>query len=179
MDEYLAVIKMFAGNFYPRTFEFCNGQLISIAQNTALFSLLGTTYGGDGRVTYGLPDLRGRVPVGAGQGPGLPFIQLGEMAGDMNRTLLTSNLPAHSHGILASENKPDQSSPVDNYFTVSPAVGSGPNASQLKSYSSTVSDKLMKSKTTETGQGMPLSIMQPFLGMNYIITTQGIFPSRP
>lgn len=178
MEEYIAVIKMFAGNFAPRGCDYCHGQIISLMQNTALFSLLGTTFGGDGQTTFGLPDLRGRVPVGAGQGPGLPFIQLGEMAGDMNRTLLTSNLPAHSHGILASENKPDQSSPVDNSFTVSPAVGSGPNASQLKSYTTSESNMIMKSKTTETGQGMPLSIMQPFLGMNYIITMDGIFPSR-
>ena len=96
MEDYIGIIKLFAGNFAPRAWAFCDGQLLSINQNTALFSILGTTYGGDGRTTFGLPDLRGRVPMHAGSGPGLSPRRLGEKGGAENTTLTASNLPAHS-----------------------------------------------------------------------------------
>ncbi|NOT56941.1 MAG: phage tail protein, partial [Deltaproteobacteria bacterium] len=104
-DPFIGEIIMFGGNFAPRGWAFCNGQLLSIAQNTALFSILGTTYGGDGRTTFALPDLRGRVPVHAGnsQGPGLPPVQLGEMAGSPSVTLTVSQMPMHNHLVVASQ----------------------------------------------------------------------------
>src|SRR5262245_24305688 len=102
-DPYLGCIFMFAGNFAPNGYAYCNGQLLAISQNTALFSLLGTTYGGDGRTTFALPDLRGRAPIGFGQGPGLPNYDLGSVVGSPSVTLTTSQLPAHSHPVQASQ----------------------------------------------------------------------------
>lgn len=181
----MAVIKMFAGNFAPRGYQFCNGQILSIPQNSALFALLGTTYGGNGQSTFSLPDLRGRVPVGTGLGPGLDFLQavvLGEAEGVVNRTLTVTNLPAHNHGISVSEAKPTESTPVGNLLTVSPTVGSGPNATQLKSFAPVPAPGTplkQMAPTTQAGLGQSFSILQPYLGMNYIITTEGIFPPRP
>lgn len=183
MEEYLAVIKMFAGTFAPKGYQFCQGQMLSIPQNSALFSLLGTTYGGNGIQNFGLPDLRGRVPVGTG--PAVGFVQpvvLGEAEGVVNRTLTVTNLPAHNHGINVSEAKPTEATPVGNLLTVSPTVGSGPNATQLKSYAPVPAQGTtlkQMAPTTQAGLGQPFSILQPYLGMNYIITTEGIFPPRP
>src|SRR5688572_13508567 len=101
MEGYLAQVIMFAGNFAPRGWAFCQGQILSIAQNTALFALLGTTYGGNGQTTFALPDLRGRVPVGTGQGPGLPSVTLGELAGEPAHTLISTEMPAHNHMVNA------------------------------------------------------------------------------
>jgi microcystin-dependent protein len=102
MEGTIGEIRMFAGNFNPRTWAFCQAQLLPIAQNTALFSILGTTYGGNGQTTFGLPDFRGRVAVGTGQGPGLPNVQLGEMAGTTTVTLLSTNMPAHNHAVTGT-----------------------------------------------------------------------------
>lgn len=191
MEEYIAVIKMFAGNFAPRGFQFCQGQILNINTNQALFALIGTIYGGNGMQNFGLPDLRGRVPVGTTgsvSAPGLPNINLGDIAGVPNITLFTNNLPPHNHpyAMNVSDAKPTESTPVGNLLTVSPSVGSGPNATQLKSYApvptegSGITLKPMGAQVTGlTGASQPFSIMQPYLGMNYIITTEGIFPSRP
>ena len=103
-EPFLAEIIMFAGNFAPRGWAFCQGQILSIAQNTALFSLLGTTYGGNGQTTFALPDLRGRVPVGTGQGPGLPNVNLGDPAGEPTHTLIITEMPAHNHVAQAASN---------------------------------------------------------------------------
>src|SRR6266576_782954 len=103
-EPFLGEVKIISWNFPPKGWTFCNGQLLPINQNTALFSILGTTYGGDGRVTFGLPDLRGRAPIGAGQGPGLTNITLGETAGTENVTLQSSQMPAHTHLVAASQN---------------------------------------------------------------------------
>jgi len=182
MEEYIAVIRMFAGNFAPQNFAFCHGQIMSLVQNTALFSLVGTTYGGNGQTTFGLPDLRGRVPVGFGPGiGGAPNISLGEVSGVQNTTLTVTNLPAHNHGISVSEAKPTESTPVGNLLTVSPTVGSGPNATQLKSFAPVpVPGTTLKqmAPTTQAGLGYPFSIMQPYLGINFIIALYGIFPAR-
>src|SRR5687767_4324920 len=102
MDEFIGIVKIFAGNFAPRGWMFCQGQLLSIAQNTALFSILGTTYGGNGQTTFALPDLRGRVPVGVGQGPGLPSMSLGEMSGATSATMTIQNMPAHTHALYCA-----------------------------------------------------------------------------
>src|ERR1041384_4519663 len=110
-EPYLASIALFAGNFAPRGWAFCQGQILSIAQNTALFSLLGTTYGGNGQTTFALPDLRGRVAVGTEQGPGLPGITLGEVSGNYVNTLVAGNLPPHTHSVNGSQNGPVSNMP--------------------------------------------------------------------
>jgi len=165
---------MFAGNFAPRGWAFCAGQIMSIAQNTALFSLLGTTYGGNGQTTFALPDLRSRGPVGQGQGPGLSNIQLGEMAGTENVTLLTSNMPAHNHAINC-----------DNTGSSAPAPSglipgfAGDRSTSLNVYSSNPANAQMNPQTVGlTGSNIPVGIRDPYLGINFIIALEGIFPSR-
>ena len=112
-EPYLAGIFLFAGNFAPRGYALCQGQLMSIAQNSALFSLLGTYYGGDGQTTFGLPNLQGRAPVGTGQGPGLPMVNLGEQGGAQSVTLTTSQMPAHNHACTVTLNAANDGRPRD------------------------------------------------------------------
>ncbi len=178
MEGTIAEIRMFAGTFAPRTWLFCNGQTMSIAQNTAMFSLLGTTYGGNGQTTFGIPDLRGRVPVGTGTGPGLPNIQLGQMAGSSTVTLLTNNMPAHTHAVTGG---------VTPQAATDGAVG--PDAANRYTgpgnFYSTAGDNVGMAQIPATGLvigttggSQPFSTAQPYLGMNYIICQFGIFPSR-
>ncbi len=171
MEGYIAQIIMFAGNFAPRSWAFCQGQILSIAQNTALFSLLGTTYGGNGQTTFGLPDLRGRVPVGTGQGPGLPIIDLGEAAGLTTHTLLITEMPAHNHLVNAVSEAGDVSTPQGNYL-----ANSGATDREYKAMGTGV--QMNSNMISPTGGNQPFSIMQPYLGMNYVICLEGIFPSR-
>src|SRR6187399_1257120 len=125
-EPFLAEIVMFAGNFAPRGWAFCQGQILAISQNTALFSLLGTTYGGNGQTTFALPDLRGRVPVGTGQGPGLPTMDLGQVGGEPTHTLITTEMPAHQHALPCSADDATQGSPVGRYpSTPNVAAGGG------------------------------------------------------
>jgi microcystin-dependent protein len=172
MEGYIAEIRMFAGNFAPRAWAFCNGQSLSIAQNTALFSLLGTTYGGNGQTTFNLPDLRGRVPVGTGNGPGLTPRILGEMAGTQTNTLISTNMPAHAHTMNASSDVASVGSPAGNSLGANARGGITPfapgNANQVP----------MGSMTGISGSNSPVNNMQPYLGMNYIICLEGIYPSR-
>jgi len=183
MEGYIAEIRMFAGNFAPRGWAFCQGQILSIAQNTALFALLGTTYGGNGQTTFALPDLRGRVAVGPGQGPGLPAVNLGQMAGAPTHTLINTEMPVHNHttqvGVRAF-NDPnglsngDSAIPAGNYWASSHGVGD---------LFSTTANALMNPGAVTvvvgvTGGSQPHNNMQPYLGMNYIICMEGIFPSR-
>lgn len=183
MDPFIAQIIMFGGGFAPRGWAFCNGQLLSISQNTALFSILGTTYGGDGRTTFGLPDLRGRAPVHVGNGPGLSNVKLGQRGGAENHTLTLGQMPSHAHdgsglkGTLAcNEEDGDSADPQGRSVGIS--------ASDTP-YNSEANDKLMKandvSVSGETGmQGgnQAFNIRNPYLGMNYIIALQGIYPPR-
>lgn len=171
MEPLIAEIIMFAGNFAPRGWAFCQGQILPIAQNTALFSLLGTTFGGNGQTTYALPDLRGRVPVGTGQGPGLPTINLGEMSGTPTHTLIVTEMPAHSHAVNATTTPGDQSVPTSNFLANSGATD--------REYQAGPANTIMNPQMIGiTGGSQPFSIMQPYLGMNYIIALQGIYPSR-
>lgn len=173
MDTFIAQIIMFGGNFAPRGWAFCDGQLLAISQNTALFSLLGTTYGGDGRTTFGLPDLRGRVAVHQGNGPGLPPVSLGAKGGSPTNTLSVAQLPAHNHTAAAQAANPvgrgeGTASPNNAY----PAEGG--------SYA-TVKNVAMAADSVAvglTGSNQPVNNMQPFTGVNYIIALQGTFPSR-
>jgi microcystin-dependent protein len=163
-DPYVGEIRMFAGNFAPLGWEFCNGQIISIFQNTALFSLLGTTYGGNGTTTFALPDLRNRVPVGFGNN-----YFLGQTGGESTTTLTVSNLPAHSHTIAASTDTGTTNVPT--------AAVSGNTSTMDKEYAATANTAM--SPTGITGNGLPINNMQPYIGINFIIATQGIYPPRP
>ncbi|MCF4100075.1 tail fiber protein [Gillisia sp. M10.2A] len=165
MEPFLGEVILFAGNFAPRDWALCNGQLLAISQNSALFSILGTTYGGDGRTTFALPDLRGRAPIHAGRGAGLSDRILGSRSGAEITTLTALNLPSHNHSISAAE-EGNTDVPNDNYI-----AGAG-----LNSYS-TVTDTASKS-TGNTGNSQAFNNMPPYLVMNYIIALQGIFPSR-
>jgi len=173
MDPFIGQLMMFAGNFAPRGWAFCEGQLLPIAQNTALFSILGTMYGGDGRTTFGLPDLRGRVPIHKGQGPGLPNYNQGEKGGSNQTTLTSQNMPAHNHQLVTSDQPAAQPSGAGGYFP----SNAGRNADSL--YASTPgTPQPMGAKTGDFGQGTAFNNMQPFNCVNYIIALQGTFPSR-
>jgi microcystin-dependent protein len=172
---FIGEIIMFAGNFPPRGWAFCQGQLLSIAQNTALFSILGTTYGGDGQTTFALPDLRGRVPIHPGQGPGLPSHSLGEQGGEPTHTLITTEMPAHSHAAQASGVSAGGNSG-------SPGGGTWASSTARDNiYSNAAPNAPMATNNLtvgNTGGSQPHNNMQPYLGINFIIALEGIFPSR-
>lgn len=154
-EPFIAEIRLFAGNFAPTGWAFCLGQLLPISQNTALFSLLGTYYGGDGRTTFALPDLQDRVPIHHGQGPGLTPRGLGEEGGASEVLLTTAELPAHAH--------PAASAPA----TTNRAIGAVPAAGGRYA------------NATPSGPTSPHQNRPPYLGLTYIIALQGIFPPRP
>lgn len=153
-------IRLFAGNFAPRDWEFCQGQLLSIASNPALFSVIGTTYGGNGSTTFGLPDLQGRVPVGVGRGHGLTNRVLGEQIGAETHTLNRSQIPTHAHTL-----------------TTSGQVGSVSDSGQTIAAGSS-EGSLGKATTSPEGGSQPHNNMPPSLGLNYVICVQGVYPSR-
>lgn len=167
MEPFIGQIQAFGFNFAPRGWAFCHGQILSIAQNTALFSLLGTTYGGNGQTTFALPDLRGRNGVCFGQGPGLSNINLGEIGGAENRTLTVANLPSHGHAINAKE-EGTTDNPSGAFI-----AGDGTNA--FGSASDTV---MAGTSVGNTGGNQPFNVQNPYLGINYCIALVGIFPSR-
>jgi microcystin-dependent protein len=174
-QPYLGAIFIFAGNFAPRGYMLCQGQLLAISQNAALFSILGTTYGGNGVQTFALPDLRGRAPIGQGTGPGLSNIVLGEMVGTQNATILTSNLPAHTHALNAS-NAPGAEPLATNNLIATPQDS---NFNALTAFNAAPPNTTMAPNAIGlTGSNIPISIQNPILGINYIIAVQGIFPSR-
>ncbi len=164
-------IKIFAGNFAPKFWALCQGQLVSIASNSALFSILGTTYGGNGTTNFALPDLRGRVPIGWGNGPGLTGVSLGDMSGTENTTLSVANLPSHTHTLNAKAGVGSQAAPGGNILAASDQRNS--------QYTNAAADtNLSGGAIGSTGSGTGHSNMQPSLGMNFIICLQGVFPSR-
>ena len=171
-EPLLGEIRMFAGNFAPRGWAMCDGQILSISQNTALFSLLGTIYGGDGRTTFALPDLRGRVPMHHGNGPGLTGKNIGLKSGTETNILTTDNLPSHSHTINAVLEDGNQSIPTGNL----------PAGTKLldKEYSdaATANTTMNATMVNSTGNDQEVNNMQPYLTITYIIALQGIFPSR-
>ncbi|MCB9233166.1 MAG: phage tail protein [Bacteroidia bacterium] len=185
MEPLLGQISAFGFNFAPRGWMECWGQLLSISQNSALFSLLGTTYGGDGRTTFALPDLRGRASLGDGNGPGLTPRQLGGKSGSETNTLTISNLPSHNHLITGTatgtpqvnnqagqQDSPEGAVPAvasdDSYTDSSNAIGLA-NSIQINTTGLTIGI---------AGGNFPVNNMQPFLVINWCIATQGIFPSR-
>jgi len=180
MNPDLAMIYLFAGNFAPVGYAFCNGQTLAISTNTALFSLIGTLYGGDGVTTFHLPDLRGRMPVHQGQGPGTSLYNLGQSGGSESTTLNISQLPAHSHAINVTSGAGTTALPDGTtYLAAGPSTGSGPNASMLKSYTKNAANVSLNANTIgSAGGGQPFSIIQPYLAVSYLIALQGVFPSR-
>lgn len=183
MDGYIGETKMFGGNFAPRNWAFCHGQLLAIAQNQALFSILGTTYGGDGRTTFGLPDLRGRVPVGEGSGPGLPTYKLGEKGGVYQTTLNATNLPQHNHApnLVVNSGNATQAAATAGSSIATPGTTSGRSFTATEGFNTATPDVPMNfgSVTSKNvGQNVAFTNMQPFKGMNYIICLIGLYPSR-
>ncbi|WP_316819801.1 phage tail protein [Pedobacter gandavensis] len=187
MEEYLGMIKAFAGNFVPRGFMACNGQLIGIQQYAALYALLGTTYGGNGQTTFGLPDLRGRTVIGTGQGQGLPTNHLlGEQLGAETSSIGINNMPAHNH--LASSAITFKVSPEEGSKAVPEAGNSlaasiDGNTNPISTYNTAaptipITGGSVATTVGATGGSIPLSIWQPTLAINYIICIDGVFPSR-
>ena len=170
-DPFVAEIRIFAGNFAPTGWALCNGQLLPISQNTALFSLLGTTYGGNGSSTFALPDLQGSAPMFWGQGPGLSNRFIGERSGETAVTLLQSEIPAHSHTLKAATSLAASRDPANNPLARSRngmAYQSGGNPDiQLASEAVGIS-----------GASTPHNNMQPYLSLTFIIALQGVFPPR-
>lgn len=170
-DPFVAEIRIFPFNFAPRGWAFCEGQLIPISQNTALFSLLGTTYGGDGKSTFALPNLKGRSPLQQGQGPGLSPRELGESGGAEAVTLTAEQMPGHAHGLQASTSA----------TSGSPAGGSLANvASGAAVYRmpGTVTKLMGADMVAAAGSGLPHNNRQPYLALNFCIAMQGIYPPR-
>ena len=175
MDQpFLGMIAMFGFNFAPRGWALCNGQLMPIAQNSALFSLLGTMYGGNGTTTFGLPDLQGRVPIGMGNGSGLTPRTQGEVAGTESVTLNNTEMPAHTHLMTASSGEPAQAT-AQGASLASQGRGGGMPVIYVNGATTPVN---MASATTQVGGNQPHNNMQPYLAINYSIALQGIFPSR-
>lgn len=191
MDEFIGTIKMFGFNFTPRSYELCQGQLMQISQNTALFSLLGTAFGGNGSTTFGLPDLRGRVPIGMGQGPGLTNYTIGNTGGVETVTLNTNQMPQHNHlaegvsvKINASDAAADQPSPTGHVLATSNFM-SGRDPVEVNTYSDAAPNVALSSSSVEVsgsvapaGGSQPHENRMPYLALNFCICTQGIFPSR-
>lgn len=182
MEGYISEIRMFAGNFAPLSWSFCNGSLQSIAQNTALFSLLGTTYGGDGQTTFGLPDLRSRVPVHNGQGAGLSNYQLGEMGGTENNTLTVANVSGHTHavagnaGIIAATGDGQTPVGVNNFPAGNGDAIYATTTDNIAMAPASLSGVTVASQTPNGNN--PMDNIQPYLAMNFIICMEGIYPSR-
>jgi len=183
MNPLLATITLFGGNFAPTGYAMCQGQTIAISQNTALFSLLGTTYGGNGTSTFQLPDLQGRVPIGAGNGAGLTPVSLGQVGGSESITLSVNNLPAHSHNLNVNTGLGNTAAPgTTTYLASSPQTGSGPNSSSLDLYTTNAPNTNLSQAGIgtigNTGAASPFDNHQPYLAITYIIALQGVFPSR-
>ena len=169
-EPFVGEIRMFAGNFAPRGWAFCDGQLLAVSQNDALFSLLGTIYGGDGRTTFGLPDMRGSLTVHAGQGPGLSERRLCAKGGAEKVTLTVNQLPSHSHAYQASTASGDQSSPIGNVL-----AGRAGDATYTED---TAITPMSSNSVSHVGGSQSHTNLMPYLCINYIIALIGIYPSR-
>lgn len=183
MEPFIGEIMMVGFNFAPRGWALCNGQILSIAQNTALFSLLGTTYGGNGQTTFGLPNLQGRVPMHWGHGPGLTPRDIGETGGTESVTLLLTEIPSHTHQVTlppggASSGPGNSPSPIGTF----PAQIDDGQGGVLNAYSTTATGPTGSSRlpfsSAPTGGNQPHNNLQPYLCVTFIIALQGIFPSR-
>ncbi|MCH7410707.1 tail fiber protein [Belliella sp. DSM 111904] len=180
MEPFIGQIMMFAGDFAPRGWAFCGGQILPISQYQALFALIGTTYGGDGKSTFALPDLRGRGPIHFGNGPGLAPVIQGQAGGTEEVTLNTSNLPPHNHMVSVSNQAATTQSPAGGFpaapqFQIdrqSPMVN-------VNAYGSSPNATLNPAAVSATGSGIPFDNRSPYLAINFVIALVGIYPSRP
>ncbi|PRQ04201.1 Phage Tail Collar Domain protein [Enhygromyxa salina] len=171
MEPFIGMIIQFGGNFAPRGWAFCDGQLLPIAENSALFSILGTSYGGDGVTSFGLPDLRGRAAVHPGNGPGLSHYRLGDKGGAEQVTLTVNQMPSHKHGYRAIAGDSKSTTAAGN------ALGNSAPGNEI--YSGGTPDSAMNEGViANTGGGQPVQIIQPFQCVNFIIALVGIYPSR-
>jgi microcystin-dependent protein len=172
-NPFVAEIRIFAGNFAPTGWALCNGQLMPISQNTALFSLLGTTYGGDGKSNFALPNLQGTAPMQQGQGPGLSLRDLGEIGGEQTVTLLQTEMPAHAHGIQAGTSS-DAASPTGNTW------GSGQKGfgNVYAASNPPTNTNMSPLALSISGGNLPHNNMMPYLCLTFIIALQGVFPPR-
>lgn len=170
-EPFVGEIRMFAGNFAPRGWAFCDGQLLAASQNDALFSLLGTIYGGDGRTTFGLPDMRGRIPIHAGSGPGLSQRRLGAKGGAENVTLTVNQLPSHGHNLSVSTDTGTSVNPGDEVLAANPNI-------RVWRPTSAPGENMNTAAVTSVGGSRRHTNLQPFLCINFIIALVGIYPSR-
>jgi microcystin-dependent protein len=177
MDAYIGEIRMFCGTFAPQNWAFCEGQLMAISSNTALFSILGVMYGGDGKVTFSLPDLRGSVPINQGAGPGLTQRSVGEMGGSESVTLLPQEMPAHNHLAMGSSAKGTANSPKDAIWSQFSTGNRPPVPTML--YAETPDVTMAPDALGLAGGNMQHNNMQPYLPVRFIISLTGIYPSRP
>jgi microcystin-dependent protein len=178
-EPFIGEIVMFGGNFAPRGWALCNGQLLSIAQNTALFSILGTTFGGNGTTTFALPNMQSRVPIHQGQGPGLSNYVLGETGGSESVTLIQTQMPAHNHQTTVTITCADSpQTPIDSPVNAVPAGTSGGATVYASSGAAQMSASMATATVAVAGGSQPHENRQPYLCVNFIIATQGIFPSR-
>jgi microcystin-dependent protein len=184
MDEYMGMIKLFAGSYAPEGYLVCDGSLLSIPQYNALFSILGKTYGGDGINTFALPDLRGRVPVGAGNGPGLSPKKSGQIGGFETNTISIANMPAHNHTAVAnvSNTNSDVATPATGSSIAIPGNGTARAFTPSLGFNSATPNIPLNPASVQVapnGSSQPMNNMQPYLGLIYIICVQGLYPSRP
>lgn len=182
MEPFLGQLMLVPYNFDPRFWASCNGQFLPISSNTALFSLIGTIYGGDGETTFALPDLRGRVPIHLGTGPGLPSYSIGQRSGDYQTTLIANNLPAHSHTAIANVNSADaeNETPASGNSIAAPGFLEGRSFLKVKGYNTATPDTPLNTGTItvgNTGGNIPFNNMQPYLAMRWMIALVGIYPS--
>ena len=170
-DPFLAEIRVFPFYYAPTGWAFCNGQIMPLSQNTALFSLLGTVYGGDGKSTFALPNLQGSVPMHPGQGPGLSLYDLGQVGGSEYVTLLQSEIPAHTHSLMTA---------ADDQYESNVPTGNALTRSNLNVYSNTLTVTQMAPQSlAPAGGGLPHNNMMPYLTLNFCIALQGVFTPRP
>ncbi len=169
MDPYIGEIRIFAGTYAPEGWLFCQGQTLSVAQYQALFAVIGNTYGGDGKKTFALPDLRGRVPIAQGQGSGLSKRELGKAGGEPTVTLSISQIPTHNHHAKGTKTAGTNSSPANGVWARIPGVNL---------YADNPKEPLNANALLPTGNSQPHNNMQPYLGINFIIAVEGEFPTR-
>jgi microcystin-dependent protein len=179
-SPFVAEIRIFAGNFAPKGWALCNGQIMPISQNTALFSLLGTMYGGDGKSNFALPNLQGGAPLQAGQGPGLSLRDLGESGGEQTVTLLQTEMPQHGHSVSATVTTGTTATSTNNQLALAKAGGSKTSAGNVVNYYSTTAanTQLAPFGMSIAGGSLPHNNMMPVLGLTFIIALQGVFPAR-
>lgn len=174
MDPFVAEIRIFPFNFAPKGWAFCDGQILPLSQNTALFSLLGTTYGGDGKSNFALPNMQGNAPMHPGQGPGLSLHDLGETGGSDTVSLLESEIPAHSHALMSLPAPADRTAPINNVIarvqgTTGPYVPASPAPPPANMAAEAI---------PPSGGDQPHNNMQPYLTLNFCIALQGVYPPR-